>query len=63
MTKQRKAVLKSTGEKVTVLAHDARAPGAGAAGRYLCVLPPQSPGHRERKEWIGSDKLRFSPDR
>jgi len=61
MIENRKAVLKSTGETVTILAHDPRAPGAGATGRHLCVLPPQSPGHRERKEWIGSDKLRFSP--
>jgi hypothetical protein len=62
MTERNKAVLKSTGETVTILAHDSRAPGASPGGRDLCVLPPQSLGHSERKEWIGADKLRFPSD-
>ena len=62
MTERNKAILKSTGETVTILAHDSRAPGAGPGGRYLCVLPAQAPGHSERKEWVGADKLRFPSD-
>lgn len=58
-----KAILKSTGETVTILDHDPQAQGARNDGRYLCVLPPQSPGHEKRKEWIGADKLKFTTDK
>jgi len=60
MIEERKAILKSTGEMVTILDHNPRAPGAQDGGRYLCVLPAQSPGHKKRKEWIGADKLNFT---
>ena len=38
MMERNKAVLKSTGEIVTILAHDSRAPGAGPGGRFVCQL-------------------------
>lgn len=53
------ATLKSTGETVRILAHDPHSPGGTSGGRYLCLLPPQHPGHNSRKEWIGAGKLRF----
>ena len=38
MTERNKAVLKSTGETVAILARDSRAPGAGPGGRYVRQL-------------------------
>jgi len=48
-----RAVLKSTGETVTVLA-------TIGENRYLVRLPPQQPGHEPRHQEIRGDKLRFS---
>lgn len=48
-----RAVLKSTGETVTLLA-------ATGDQRYLVRLPPQQPGHRPRHQEIRGDRLRFS---
>jgi hypothetical protein len=48
-----RAVLKATGETVTILA-------AIGENRYLAQLPPQQPGHKPRHQEIRGDKLRFS---
>lgn len=47
------AVLKSTGETVTVLA-------AIGENRYLVRLPPQHPGHRPRHQEVRGERLQFS---
>lgn len=48
-----RALLKATGEAVTILA-------AIGENRYLVRLPPQHPGHKPRHHEIRGDKLRFS---
>jgi hypothetical protein len=53
MQEAARAVLKSTGETVTVLA-------AVGDNRYLVRLRPQQPGHQPRHQEIRGDKLRFS---
>jgi len=63
MTHPATATLKSTGETVHKLADDARPQGGDSGVRFLCLLPPQSPGHNPRHQWIGADKLQFRQDR
>lgn len=63
MAEAKSAKLIATGETVKILAHDPKADGAGPGGRYLCLLPAQAPGHKERKERINADKLSFSAGR
>jgi hypothetical protein len=48
-----RAVLKATGEPVSILA-------ATGDQRYLVRLPTQQPGHKPRYQEIRGDKLRFS---
>jgi len=51
--------LKSTGEPVIILIDDGADPSRGSAGSgyTLCLLPPQSPGHKPRMQWIRGQVL------
>lgn len=51
--------LKSTGEPVMVLVETGADSSVrkAASGYKFCRLPPQSPGHRRRFQWISEKKL------
>ncbi|MCC5865347.1 MAG: hypothetical protein JJU31_09540 [Wenzhouxiangella sp.] len=51
--------LKSTNESVVILVEDGADPRHGPArtGYRLCQLPPQSPGHKPRLQWIRGQRL------